>query len=71
VEFGLDIKNRSPFKNNMISTLTNGSNGYIAIREAFDQGGYETKLSTYTNLEPETGYKMVDTAIEIMKAFFK
>jgi neutral ceramidase len=71
VEFGLDIKNRSPFKNNMVSTLTNGSNGYIAICEAFKQGGYETKLSTYTNLEPEAGYRMVDTAIDIMKGFFK
>jgi len=71
VEFGLDIKNRSPFKNNMISTLTNGLNGYIAIREAFEQGGYETKLSTYTNLEPEAGYKMADAAINIMKGFYK
>jgi neutral ceramidase len=54
----------------MVSTLTNGSNGYIAIHEAFEQGGYETKLSTYTNLEPEAGYRMVDTAIDIMKGFF-
>ena len=66
VEFGLDIKNKSKFKYTVVSELTNGSHGYIPVREAFEQGGYEPRLSQYTNLVPETGYILVDKAVEIL-----
>jgi Neutral/alkaline non-lysosomal ceramidase. len=66
VEFGLDIKKRSISPYNMINTLANGINGYIAIREAFEQGGYEPRLTTYTYLEPEAGYKMVSNAVNLI-----
>lgn len=67
VEFGLDIKARSGFEHTMISTLTNGCFGYIAIREAFAQGGYETSISGNTKMAPETGYDMADTAVKLME----
>jgi hypothetical protein len=64
VEFGMDLKKRSPFKHNIVSTLTNGAAGYVAIREAFEQGGYETMYTTYTNLNEDAGYIMVEAALD-------
>ena len=66
VEFGLDIKKRGGFEHTMISTLTNGQFGYIAVRDAFDQGGYETQISGDTMMAPETGYDMADTAVSLL-----
>ena len=67
VEFGLDIKSRSPFKYNMVNSLANGIFGYIPVREAFKQGGYEIRLCATSRLEEEAGYKMVDNAVELLK----
>ncbi|MBR6766601.1 MAG: neutral/alkaline non-lysosomal ceramidase N-terminal domain-containing protein [Clostridia bacterium] len=67
VEFGLDIKARSGFEHTFISTLTNARFGYIAVREAFGQGGYETTISGDTMMSPETGYDMTDTVVRLME----
>lgn len=66
VEFGLDIKARSGFEYTMISTLTNAHFGYLAVQEAFDQGGYETTISGDTMMQPQTGYDLADTAVLLM-----
>ena len=66
VEFGLDIKKRSPFDLTLVSTLTNEQFGYISVRDAFDQGGYETQISGDTMMGPETGYDMADTAARLL-----
>lgn len=66
VEFGLDVKARSAFKHTMISTLTNDIFGYIAVRDAFEQGGYEATISGVTKMGPETGYDMVNTAVRLL-----
>lgn len=66
VEFGLDIKKRGGFEHTMISTLTNAQFGYIAVRDAFDQGGYETQISGDTMMAPDTGYDMADTAVSLL-----
>ena len=71
VEFGLDIKARSGFEHTMISTLTNALFGYIAVREAFDQGGYETTISGDTMMAPDTGYDMVEAAVELLEKLQK
>ena len=67
VEFGKDIKARSGFEHTMISTLTNALFGYIAVREAFGQGGYETTISGDTMMSPDTGYDMADTAEMLLR----
>lgn len=66
VEFGLDIKNRSPFKYNMVNALANGIFGYIPVREAFEQGGYEPRLCATSRLEEEAGYKMAENIVELL-----
>ena len=67
VEFGKDIKRRSPFEHTLISTLTNAHFGYIADREAFALGGYETRITAVTMMAPETGYDLTDTAVRLLK----
>jgi neutral ceramidase len=68
VEIGLEIKERSPFKNTYVATTSNGSAlGYICTPEAHKEGGYEAVGSI---LRPETTQKVIEEglkAIELVK----
>lgn len=66
VEFGLHIKKESPFKYNLLSSHTNGRNGYIPTKEAFAQGGYEVKTTRSNKLTQEAGETITETALKIM-----
>lgn len=66
VEFGLGIKNGGGFDYTMISTLTNAQFGYIAVRSAFEEGGYETQISGDTMMSPDTGYDLTDAALGLL-----
>jgi hypothetical protein len=66
-EFGLEIKKKSFSKYNMINTLANGQYGYIAVEEAFKQGGYETRITNSTRFLPATGLQIVDNTIRLIK----
>ncbi len=63
VEFGLDIKERSPFPQTMVVGLANGSTGYIATDQALDEGSYETRLCRHVHSPKGTGKLWADTAI--------
>ncbi|MDQ0920224.1 hypothetical protein [Paenibacillus sp. V4I5] len=67
VEFGHDLKQRSPSPHTLIATYANGVNGYVATREAFVQGGYETRLTSRTRLAPDSGERMVDTVLGLLQ----
>lgn len=69
VENGLKIKKGSAFPFTFVVELANGISGYVPTEEAFakDGGGYETRLTTYSNLEITAGSQMRDIGIELSK----
>lgn len=68
VELGLDIKKRSAFPFTWPVMLANGCVGYVPTEAALGPGGggYETRLTTYTNLEVRAGTKIADASVNLI-----
>lgn len=69
-ELGLRIKAGSPFPCTWVAELANGNVGYVPTSEALTLGGggYETVLTTHTNLAPDAGERIVETAIALTRS---
>lgn len=68
VQFGLAIKQSSPFWLTLVNELSNGSvSGYVCTREAYRNGGYENRVRKYSRLQPEAGELLVGQALELLE----
>jgi neutral ceramidase len=67
VQYGLDIKKGSKHAFTFPCELSNGIVGYVPTEEAFgpNGGGYETRLTAYSNLEITAGTQMAKKGVEL------
>lgn len=69
-QYGLELKKGSGFPMTFPVELANGCAGYVPTLASFDPksgGGYETRLSAYSNLEITAGDQFRDAGLELAR----
>ncbi len=67
VQYGLSIKEWSPFDQTFVGELANGTFGYIPTLDAFYPGTYETMPILSATLEPSAGVRMANAAGQLLR----
>jgi neutral ceramidase len=69
-QFGLNIKERSPFPFTYVVELANGCIGYVPTAEAMGPqgGGYEPRMAMSSRLVPEAGQMIEDASVELAQS---
>ena len=64
VEIGLAIKKKSPFNKTFVASLSQGSCGYVPMKECFERGGYEILPVQGGGTERGTEKKLIDVSLK-------
>jgi hypothetical protein len=64
VEFGLEVKRRSPFAHTFVIELANESFGYVPTKKAFEEGAYEP---TNSMIQPGGGERLTEAAVGLLQ----
>jgi len=66
-QYGLDMKAKSEFPFTFPVELANDCVGYVPTEDAMGEhgGGYETRLTAYSNLEVSAGTKIVNALLDL------
>jgi len=64
VEIGIAIKKKSPFRKTFVSSLSQGSCGYVPMKGCFDRGGYEILPVQRGGSERDTAEKLIDVSLK-------
>jgi len=68
VEYGLEIRKRSPFAVTPVSELTNGYCGYVPTDRAHRQRAYETHRTVFTSrLALNAGRTITDRSLAMLR----
>jgi len=60
----MNVRSRSPYPHTFYFGYANGWLGYLATRQAFSEGGYETQTNPFTDRVEEDLTKTVLTYLE-------
>jgi len=71
VDYGLQIKARSPFARTMTIELANDYIGYCPTDVALQEGSYETQLARTSKAAPGTEGQMVEAAVGVLNDLVK
>lgn len=66
VEYGLEIKKKSPFPHTFIIGYANDYVGYIPTLEAFQEGGYEVRTGSASKLDSKAGEIITKRVLEML-----
>lgn len=64
---GLDIKNRSPFRDTLVAELANDWIGYLPDLTGHKLGGYQVWTGYHSYAEPGTGERLVDELVTMLR----
>lgn len=70
-QFGLDIKRRSPASITAVVGLTDGYCGYCPTIYGILGGGYSGQAISWTRLEPNAGYLVVESAGRLLNSLWR
>jgi len=71
VEYGLKIKEHSPFSYTYIVGYANDYIGYIPTKKAFEEGGYEVRTGAASKLASEAGDMILKETLELLNVAYQ